>query len=172
MSTVIWQGRNYHVDPEEAAAELQRIQLERGKLTPDVVLEEASHEGSLFHDLFLWDDSEAAHRYRLTQARQLVRSLRVVIREGDPSEPLLISVRRESSSTEHDRVYVPFAATRSDEDIRREYLFAELARLESLIPRTEAFGEFTPLREAVAEIRRNLHAGADVTADGFRVVAA
>jgi hypothetical protein len=54
--------------------ELSRIQTDNGGLlrAADVV-REASHPGSPLHDYFNWADDEAAHQWRLQQARQLIR---------------------------------------------------------------------------------------------------
>lgn len=53
--------------------ELLRIREERGKLTPAIVLAEATNPGHPLHDKFEWDDSVAAEKYRLAQAAQLLR---------------------------------------------------------------------------------------------------
>ena len=44
-----------------------------GVLMPSSVVEHARDEDSPLHDLFEWDDFEAAEKYRLHQARQLIR---------------------------------------------------------------------------------------------------
>ena len=53
--------------------ELLRIREERGKLTPAIVLAEATDPEHPLHDKFEWDDSVAAEKYRLAQAAQLLR---------------------------------------------------------------------------------------------------
>jgi len=56
---------------------LQEIYEERGRLTARDVLEEARDPGHPLHARFEWDDSIAAERYRLEQARQLIREIKV-----------------------------------------------------------------------------------------------
>lgn len=53
--------------------ELRRIENERGKLLPKDVVEAARSATSPLHPHFEWDDSEAAEKYRLDQARTLIR---------------------------------------------------------------------------------------------------
>jgi uncharacterized protein YcfL len=53
--------------------ELHRIQKKHGALTPPVIVEESRPENAVLHYRFTWDDSEAAHQYRLWQARQIVQ---------------------------------------------------------------------------------------------------
>ena len=54
--------------------ELQRIaESNDGVLTAQAVVEAAKSARSVLHNQFTWDDSDAAHQYRLWQARQLIR---------------------------------------------------------------------------------------------------
>ncbi len=54
--------------------ELLRKQC-KGELTPEDVLSDAKHDNSPLHSFFEWTDSEAAHQFRLQQARGLIRSV-------------------------------------------------------------------------------------------------
>lgn len=58
---------------KEIISELKRIQKENGgKLKPIDVVETAKDEDNILHPLFTWDDSEAAHQFRLWEARKLI----------------------------------------------------------------------------------------------------
>ena len=62
------------MEHNEITRELLRIQALNGGLLRAVdVVEEARHPASPLHDRFNWDDTEAAHQWRLQQARQLIR---------------------------------------------------------------------------------------------------
>lgn len=74
-----------------------------GLLRPEVVVAKASVEESPLHSFFLWDDSEAAHRFRLSQARQLIRTVTFVRETGTPG-------------------YVSVVLTREGKNPRRGYL--------------------------------------------------
>lgn len=57
-----------------ATNELKRIAEKHGGiLKPEVVVQEARSKKSPLHSRFCWDDSKAAHEYRIWQARQLIR---------------------------------------------------------------------------------------------------
>jgi hypothetical protein len=56
---------------------LAGIYASRGELTPEAVVEEARPADSDLHSRFEWDDSIAGPKYRLQQARELIRSVRV-----------------------------------------------------------------------------------------------
>lgn len=53
--------------------ELLRIRDEYGELTAEAIVASATSQNSPIHGEFIWDDSEAAHQYRLNQARRLVK---------------------------------------------------------------------------------------------------
>jgi hypothetical protein len=58
---------------------LNEIEKKRGFITPTAVVQEAADENSPLHNYFTWDDSKAAHGYRLWQARELITSVNVEI---------------------------------------------------------------------------------------------
>eukprot|EP00919_Chromeraceae_sp_WS-2016_P011325 GHVR01026471.1.p1 GENE.GHVR01026471.1~~GHVR01026471.1.p1 ORF type:complete len:177 (+),score=29.08 GHVR01026471.1:399-929(+) len=90
-----WRG-GYHppLDPRAAHGELERIRKAHGHLTPDVAISEAKRKRSPIHKAFNWDDGEAAHEYRKSQARNLFRSIVIVHEDADP-EPAYVAVRVE-----------------------------------------------------------------------------
>lgn len=61
--------------PEERKAVVERLIAleEKGVLRPDAVVEDARDPASPLHSHFQWDDSKAAHAFRLEQARRLIR---------------------------------------------------------------------------------------------------
>lgn len=69
--------------------ELELIREKYGKLTPSLVVQEASDPEHPLHDRFVWDDATAAHRYRLDQARHLIISVEVM-RESVGDETVLV----------------------------------------------------------------------------------
>lgn len=77
--------------------ELQTIYDEAGELTPAVVLDRARDPEHPLHKRFDWDETQAAERWRLHQAGQLIRSVKVNI-ERSPSE--VVQVRAFVAKTE------------------------------------------------------------------------
>ncbi len=63
---------------------LKAIYEERGRLTPEDVVDEARDPEHPLHNRFEWDDTTAAEAWRRTQAHELIRSCRVVYRT-DPT---------------------------------------------------------------------------------------
>jgi hypothetical protein len=59
---------------------LKALEDAEGRLTPKAVVRAAANPESPLHPLFEWDDSKAADRHRLDQARTLIRSVQVEYR--------------------------------------------------------------------------------------------
>lgn len=84
------------LDPDEAYKEIERIKAKNnGELTAEIILKEARPVNSVLHCCFNWNDSDAAHRYRLNQASELLRNIQVnVISDGEPKNVRVYEVVR------------------------------------------------------------------------------
>jgi hypothetical protein len=81
-------GSQHKVDATKAYNEIERIRGKHdGAVMPEVVIMEAEKKRNPLHREFNWDDTEAAHQYRLTQARGLLRHIEV-IHESAPEIPM------------------------------------------------------------------------------------
>lgn len=74
-------------DPNVVGKHLEMLREQcKGELTPDIVVYDARHDNSPLHSFFEWDDGEAAHQHRLSQARGLIRSVvAVYVRDDKPA---------------------------------------------------------------------------------------
>ncbi len=80
-----------------AGDELERIRRANGdRLEAKQVVVEARPPGAPLHDMFTWDDSEAAEQFRLREARTLIRSVRILV-GGSKSEPAYVNVKIEDA---------------------------------------------------------------------------
>ncbi len=64
---------------EEAIAEIKALEDRRGRLTPEQVVEAARAETSAIHGCFEWDDSVAAEKFRIDQARELLKRVKIEV---------------------------------------------------------------------------------------------
>ena len=61
-------------------AEIHRLsELNGGEITARRLVDEASNPVSVLHRCFEWDNDAAGDKYRLVQARALIRSCRVIV---------------------------------------------------------------------------------------------
>jgi hypothetical protein len=142
------------------AARLEKIaSLNGGRITPDAVLQDAKGKNSPLHDQFTWDNSEAAEQWRLSQARELIRSIRV---EVTTESRVVSTVRyvRDPSAGGEEQGYVEVARLRGSLDLAREALTAELRAAQALFERAhslaEALGlaaEFEDMKHRVEQLR-------------------
>ena len=44
----------------------------KGKIKPSAVVSDAKDKSSVLHNYFTWDNTEAAEKYRIQQARELI----------------------------------------------------------------------------------------------------
>lgn len=97
------------LDPDAVAAELERIERERGGIRPRDVVAAARPRASPLHPAFTWDDGQAAEQWRLFEARGLVRAVRVVSESGEDQGPAFVHVSVDDDDAEHDPRYVSVA---------------------------------------------------------------
>jgi hypothetical protein len=85
------------------------IRAKHGRLTPTLVVDEARDETHPLHARFEWDDGVAGEAYRRVQARELIRTCRVVYkpandRDEAQSVRAFHAVRAEDSSRSYEPV--------------------------------------------------------------------
>ena len=134
--------------------ELERIRAKEGKLTAPVVVEEARPEDAPLHPSFEWDDQIAAERYREDQARQIIRSVRVVkVVEDGPGDRKVINVRKYVSVKPdgESRHYLPAEDAMIREDLKQQLLKQVLAQLEGLKRR---YAQLEELAEIFAHVEK------------------
>lgn len=144
------------IDANEVAAELRTIQAD-GALTAAAVVEfAAAHPRSALHGCFEWDDSIAARRQREATARQVIRSLRVVVTKGKVAEPRRVYV----VVREIQKGYVPIVSIKSES--AHAALMREAAKqLAAWTRRYEELQKIRPesfraIQSAVADLQEHL----------------
>jgi hypothetical protein len=104
---MIYQFKTGHtfqgVDAQTAGEELEQIRLQNaGKLRPQDVLENAADPESPIHGVFTWDDSKAAHEYRLSEARDFIKLVVVVDGQKGTPEPAFWNVTITTAPIDND----------------------------------------------------------------------
>lgn len=137
------------------AAELQRIAIAHGGLLqPQTVVDEARDPKSPLHDSFQWDDGEAAHQWRLQQARQLIRVVVKYEPVGDKNMPVRVFVSLTPDRKEGGDGYRLATSVLSDADMRRQMLAdarGEMLRFKSKYARLQELAEVFDAMDRVVE---------------------
>lgn len=63
------------ISAQVAGEELERIYKRDGVIEPETVVEENSTPSAPLYSCFEWDDTTAAHRYRVSQAQKIIRAI-------------------------------------------------------------------------------------------------
>lgn len=158
--------KTHHQRDSAIRTELQRLaEANGGTLHPEDVVDAARSETSPLHNSFTWDDDEAAGKWRLHQARQLISATVIYQPQQDGSlrvVPAFVSIREDR--TKDGPGYRLMATVLADEDLRSRLLRdaradmlafkAKYRRLEELASVFAAMEQvevevFTPTREGM-----------------------
>lgn len=121
--------------------QLQEVYDRHGKLTPEMVVDEARDPSSPLHERFEWDDSAAGEKWRRQQAQELLVSVRVVY--ADPADGKPREIRHfHAIRQEKGHVYEPLEKVIRD-DMMTKILLADMEReWRALKKRYDQFDEF------------------------------
>ena len=148
---------------DEAVRELKAIEDRAGRLTPEQVVDAAASEDSALHECFTWDDSEAAAKWRLDEARAIIRSVRIETVVVDRTIRSVGYVRDPSKDTDAAGYIATMRARKPDAvEIVRAELNAVSALLERARGIAQARADAVPgMAERIAEIMAQVSKLAD-----------
>jgi len=134
---------------------IRSLENERGELTPHAVLDDARDPSSPLHSQFDWDDTRAAEKYRVEQARRLIRTVRLVITERN-TQVRSVAYVRDPDKEYADAGYVSTAALRTDEQRARAALVKELERAAAALARAYDVAYAVGLTNEIEALRRQI----------------
>lgn len=127
----------------------------KGELRPDAVLDFAQDPRTQLHKKFTWDDGEAAHQFRLSQAREIIRTFVVMVHSPikGVTHVLVKEMVSLSDRRGEDGGYIPIVEVLDDAAKRRRLLLDVIARLEG-VTEVALFTELKEVHEAITAVRR------------------
>lgn len=141
-----------HVPAQVVGERLEALRLASGgELTPERVVEDARRSSSPLHPLFEWKDGEAAHLYRLAQARAVIRSVVVRYRPSPEDSPRTIVAFVNIRDAER-HYYTATAIALSDATRRAIVLRQAWSDFQALRRRYQGLREFATVFAALDEI--------------------
>ena len=136
-------------------AELKRIAASNGGLLqPEAVVEKARPVTSPLHSKFTWDDSEAAHQYRLWQARQLIRVTVELI--GGIAKPVDCFVSLTTDRYAEQGGYRVMTTVLNDAEMRKQMLVDALNELQQFQQKYSRLKELAVVFSAIRKARRRI----------------
>jgi hypothetical protein len=139
---VTWRIQGYYKADAQKVAE----EIGFGKFTPMEVLEKAKDETTELHKCFEWNDSIAAEKYRLEQAKNIIRML---VYEKETKEQAVV---RYYAKTETMHVYQPTKQFLVQEDEYQGLLRRALAELEAFKNKYHTLTELEGIFDAMETI--------------------
>lgn len=118
------------------------------EVTPENVLNKAKDEGTELHKCFEWDDSVAGEKYRLIQARDVIRHF-VVEYKKDENETHKIRSYQITTKTNH---YEPTTVILEKPDEYTALLERAKAEMEAFIRRYNTLAELEAVIEEIQKL--------------------
>lgn len=153
---------------DAVAARLERIRLNHdGVLTPDDVVKDARRDSSPLHDQFEWDDTVAAGKYRIEQARELIRTVTFTVTTTTDVIQVPYYIR-DTSRDAKEQGYTAVNEIKTKSEVAYDALRYEFSRAIAVLERAnniaDAIGLGDELKQLVVRVR--------VIRDSFAQVAA
>lgn len=98
---------------DRVESELKRLESRAGTLTPESVIEAARNDKSALHGYFDWDDTIAAHKWRIEQARTLIRSVKIEV-SVEARQIRTVAYVRDPNCQPEESQYVALAKTNTE----------------------------------------------------------
>jgi hypothetical protein len=124
-----------------------------GILRPHDVVEFAKDPKTALHKSFEWDDSEAAKKYRITQAQQVIRC-HVIQLESDHGPMTVRAYQSLPSMRGPDHEYVKTSACMSNDEWKSEMLKTALKELNAFREKYGILSSLAPLFEKIDELEK------------------
>ena len=132
----------FKADAQKVADEISSIGL---SVSPEEIVEKAKDEATELHKCFEWDDTKAAEKFRLHQARQIVCNL--IVREvNDTQKEREIRVFYKTDNTDG---YKPITYIMRDEDEYQKLLSRAVSELKSFQKKYSTLKELEGVWEAI-----------------------
>jgi len=110
------------------------------------------------HEFFEWDDSAAASRYRVQQARYLLRTIHVIVESNEVEIETRAFVHVSVSEPEQEtrKVYTTVQYALSDDDLKRQVIEEALRQLENWRARWSQYTELATVFAAIDKVQEEL----------------
>ena len=120
-------------------------------ITPEEVLEKARNENTELHKCFEWDNDTAAEKYRVLQARQVIKMLVYTPVQKSKENDIPISV---FSLTDEKNVYKPIKMILKNPDEYQKLLNRAYNDLLSMEKRYSTIKELKPIFDEIPNIAK------------------
>lgn len=149
-----WKTFQYSVSADVAGKEFEKIEKKYGKVTSELLLQNAEPEESPLHGLFEWDDAVAGHKFRLSQATNIIINLAVEVEKEQ--KPKKIRAYYNVSDTEKKGRFINAETAFSNPDTKEIILKRAYREMQSFVQKYENLTEFAPVFKAIESIKKDI----------------
>ena len=130
---------------------LEKIEEKNGKLSPVEVVDEARSISSPLHEVFDWDDNEAAEKWRLVQARNLINHITVEIKYDHTTKEqrAWFSVDTTPDDKEVNISYINVERVLTERPLREQMLLNAIKEAEYWKEKYDQYREFNRIFSAI-----------------------
>ena len=134
---------------------LSELVEKNGFITPGIVVEDARNARSPLHDFFDWDNTVAAEKWRIVQARSLIMHVSItVVSENKPTIRQFFSVTpTKEMNTDEIKVYIPIGDVMNNEKQREEVIKYAKRELEGWTLRYAQYSELFGVIKAIKRFK-------------------
>jgi hypothetical protein len=139
--------------------EIQKIADEHGgQVKPINVVDKARDKKSALHDYFEWDDSIAAERFRIAQARNLINHIEVTILFNDEERKsrAFFNVSFKNEDDNKDSAYIPVEIVANTPGMREQLIDRALDEVKAWKNRWHEYKELAEIFGAIEETQKRL----------------
>lgn len=139
-------------------AALHVLEDRNGRITPERLVTAARPTGHIMHGDFEWNDKKAGHKFRIEQAREIIRTWvmpKVTTSVIEFRAPAYVRDPRLPGSTQG---YISTVRVRSDEDLKREVLVREFQYAASALQRAYDLADAFKARDQVQGLISQINA--------------
>lgn len=153
MEKYTWKsGAQFPVAAQVAAQTIRDLQRTLGKesITARELLDASRSADAPLHSCFEWDDSVAAEKFRIEQARHIIGGIEVtIIKDDKPSTTTRLFVNVQPVTPKHKGEFVAIDAAISNPTYRQQILRNALLELRSFQNKYRSYEELTGVSKAI-----------------------
>jgi len=151
----IKRGSRISVNADVAGKLLEEIESVHGMVTPELIVKASKRKSSPLYSFFDWDNNLAADKWRLTQAKYLIRSITVIISAPEYTEPqrafVCVSKGYLNGSEREEGTFLTIESAMSDKETRELLVKKALQELKFWKARYQHLKELSSLFAAIDE---------------------
>lgn len=141
-------GTRIKANAQESGELFEQLSATEEGLTAETLLEANKPETAPLHNEYEWNDSKAAHEWRLHQSRHFINSIAIKVIATNDEEA---AVRAFHIVTESSK-YEPITAIIKEKSKREALLANALSELNSFKRKYETLSELAPIFKAIKEV--------------------